>query len=502
MPMNPLFWLLITPIICALILYVVGRTIPPDDESSPNKAAWLSLFSILLTVVPFVLTAKKFTEEGPVSLTAGMITLTFDGISLLMTSVLLVLSAMVVLFSAQYMVAEDHEEKFYGQIMILMSSIMGLTTATDIFNLYVWFELMAVSTYTLVSFYRNRTESLESGIKYLVQSAAVSVLVILGTSILFGLTGEVKISAIRESILTSSPAVIAATACLLIGYGVKCAIVPMHFWLPDAHSQAPAGISALLSGIVIETGLIALLRALSAVSHAHLPLGTIFLVIGCINMFIGTFSALRQKEIKRMLAFSSVSQMGYILLGIGFAISFPASAQNAEGIFTHIFNHALMKGLAFLSAGALVYCIKVSKGNHEPLLLDDLNGVSAKYPLYSLAFTISMLALGGLPLFAGFISKWQILASGIAAQKSWVAFLIALAGINSVLSLGHYAPPINRIYRHVSNNNEVAISPKFQQAMIIPIIILTAAVILLGFFPGITAGITKVASETLYTMFY
>ncbi|HPG20921.1 MAG TPA: proton-conducting transporter membrane subunit, partial [Flexilinea sp.] len=162
----------------------------------------------------------------------------------------------------------------------------------------------------------------------------------------------------------------------------------------------------------------------------------------------------------------------------------------------------LMKGLAFLSAGALVYCIKVSKGNHEPLLLDDLNGVSAKYPLYSLAFTISMLALGGLPLFAGFISKWQILASGIAAQKSWVAFLIALAGINSVLSLGHYAPPINRIYRHVSNNNEVAISPKFQQAMIIPIIILTAAVILLGFFPGITAGITKVASETLYTMFY
>ena len=502
MMLNPLFMLLITPVISALIVYFVGKITGTDEESGPNRIVWLCFLSILLTFIPLYMTFSRYQREGPVTVTFGAIDLTFDGISMLLTTVLLILSSVVVLFSVQYIAHENHEEKFYAQLLILIASIIGLSTATDLFNLYVWFELMAVSTYTLVSFYRDRAESLEAGIKYLVQSAAGSVFVMLGTAILFGVTGELKISAIREAIQSSSPAVIVAAACLIIGYGVKSAIVPMHFWLPDAHSQAPAGISAMLSGIVIETGLIAMLRGLSAVKGADLPLGTLFLIFGSVNMLLGTFSALRQQEVKRMLAFSSISHMGYILLGVGFALTFRESAQNSLGIFSHIFNHALMKGLAFLSSGALVYCLKISNGNHDPLYMEDLNGVSKRYPIFALSLSIAALALSGLPLFSGFMSKWLILAGGAVSQKPWVLFFLVLAAFNSVLSLGHYAPMINRMYRHTMNTETVFSTPKYINTMYISIIALCLMVILFGFFPSLTQGLTQLASESFYAMFY
>ncbi len=502
MGMNPLLWLLVTPSCCSFMVYIVGRIIAADKRKGPNKTVWLCLLSLILTCVPFFMTARQFTQDGSVSLVVGAITLTFDGISFLITSVLLLLGIMVVLFSAEYMSHQSHEEKFYAQLMILITSIIGLSTATDLFNLYVWFELMAVSTYTLVSFYRNRSESLEAGIKYLVQSAAGSVFVLLGIAILFALTGEIKISEIANNLQTNSPALIAATACLIVGFGVKSAIIPMHFWLPDAHSQAPAGVSAMLSGIVIETGLIALLRALSATRNVDLPLGTIFLIFGSVNMLMGTFSALRQQEVKRMLAFSSISHMGYILLGIGFALSYQQSAVNSYGIFSHIFNHAMMKGLAFLSAGALVFRLKISKGNHDPLYLDDLNGVAASYPAFALALSIAAFALSGLPLFSGFLSKWLILASGAASKSTAATFFIILAACNSVLSLGHYAPIVNRMYRHNLEDSGSASAQKWGGTMLIPIVALCMIIIMIGFFPFLTDKLAHLAGETFYNMFY
>ena len=203
-------------------------------------------------------------------------------------------------------------------LVALVGVMIGLGCATDLFNLWVWFEAMAISSYLLVAFYRDQPASLEAGVKYLVQSAVGSVLVLLGIALVLALTGTTNLAEIRVAAgRVEGLPLLAAGALFMIGFGVKAALVPMHTWLPDAHSQAPSGISAMLSGVVIEAGLIALLRAVASLSGVTLSWGVLLMAFGALNMLAGNLLALRQKQVKRMLAFSSLSHMGYMLLGSG-----------------------------------------------------------------------------------------------------------------------------------------------------------------------------------------
>lgn len=496
--------LLIFPIFSAILVYFIGRAATLRSKGKPGKVAfYLAVGSVLITAVFYALAASEFFRTGPIDIDYGSIKLSFDALSLVMSGTLLLLTFVVILFSSAYLSEDINQEKYYAQVLVLMTSILGLTSATDLFNIYVWYELMAISTYSLVAFYRERLEPLEAAIKYLVQSAAGSSFIILAIAILFGAAGKIAIPDLQNTVSGNSTAFIASVALFVIGYGIKAALVPMHFWLPDAHSQAPAGISALLSGIVIETGLTALLKSLSVFKRTTLPIGTLFLIFGAVNMLVGNLSALRQKEIKRMFAFSSISHMGYIALGTGFALTSAASAQLSDGIFLHIFNHAMMKGLAFLSAGAIVYYLKNVHGSHEPLYVEDLNGISQQYPLFAFCLSVAVLALGGLPLFSGFISKWKIMASGAAAGGSWNAFLIVFLGLNSVLSLGYYAPLVNRMYRNKGDDTAGTIEKqKVSKMILFPLILLTVGIIFFGLFPMALDSFSDAAGNAFYTMFY
>ncbi len=217
-------------------------------------------------------------------------------------------------------------------------------------------------------------------------------------------------------------------------------------------------------------------------------------------MLVGNLSALRQTEVKRLLAFSSISHMGYIAVGVGFALSYRISAENSQGIFAHIVNHAMMKGLAFLSAGAIVYYLKIIRGSHQPLYKDDLNGISRKYPFLALAFSISLLALGGLPFFSGFISKWQILSSGALANTGSALFMIGFMGLNSVLSLAYYAPLVNRMYKR--NPMQPDVPEKISWSMTGALLFLAIIVVLLGFSFRKLNDYTNFASDALFHMFY
>lgn len=503
-PSTILAILLILPIFSSAPVYFFGRIGMLRSKGKPGEIAFfLALASVLITFIFFALAVNEFFKTGPIDIYYGSIKLCFDAISLVMSGTLLLLTFVVILFSPVYLSEELNQEKYYAQVLVLMTSILGLTCATDLFNLYAWYELMAISSYSLVSFYCKTLEPLEAGIKYLVQSAAGSSFIILAIAILFGGTGEVAIPDLQNAVSGNSTAIIASVTLFVIGYGIKAALVPMHFWLPDAHCQAPASISALLSGIVIETGLIALLRSLSVFKHTTLPIGTLFLIFGALNMLVGNLSALRQKEIKRMLAFSSISHMGYIVLGVGFALTSATSAQMSDGIFLHIFNHAMMKGLAFLCIGALFYYLKIAHGSREPISVEDLNGISQKYPLFAFCLSVAVLALGGLPLFSGFISKWKIMASGAAAGGAWNAILIIFLGLNSVLSLGYYAPLVNRMYRIKGAGADVIAEKQTVSKMIIfPLIILTVGIIFFGLFPMVLDRFSEAAKNAFYTMFY
>jgi formate hydrogenlyase subunit 3/multisubunit Na+/H+ antiporter MnhD subunit len=216
-------------------------------------------------------------------------------------------------------------------------------------------------------------------------------------------------------------------------------------------------------------------------------------------MLVGNLMALRQTQVKRLLAYSSLSHVGYMLVGLGVAIVFD-QANSAAGGFFHLINHALMKGLAFLSAGALLYALHYAKGDHSPLVLDDLNGASRRYPVTAFALSIAVLGLGGLPPLAGFMSKWQIFVGGFQTQNTLVQVLVIFAALNSVLSLGYYAPLVNRMYRHAPSEI-VQSGAAVSRTMALPMVLLTLAIIVLGIWPTLLSWITGPASASLLKTF-
>lgn len=499
---TALILLLVIPFGSAPIIYLAGRItarLKPKTGAAPAKI--LAVIALLASLVPLYFAALHFTSTGPLMLDVNRISLQMDGISLLVTITVLLLGFFVTFFSTKYMQGDEGEEKFYALLLVMIAAIIGLVSATDLFNLWVWFEVMAVSSYLLVAFYRSQPDALEAGVKYLIQSAAGSVFILLGIAMVFAKTGFLNLHEIRLAVTAggNDPLLLSASVLMLIGFGVKAALVPLHTWLPDAHSQAPSGISAMLSGIVIEAGLVALLRTSGAVIVSHTTWGYIIMVFGVLNLLVGNLMALRQTQVKRLLAYSSVSQMGYILVGIGVAV-FTLQPEGAAGGFFHIITHALMKGAAFLAAGALLYALRMAHHNHDPLTVSDLNGASQRYPVTVFVLSAALLALGGLPPLAGFMSKWQIFVAGFQSNNNLAIALVIFAAINSVLSLGYYAPLVNRMYRN-EPSDLVKEGKPISWVMVLPLVVMTIAIVALGVWPPLVRWLTNPAAMSLLGIF-
>jgi proton-translocating NADH-quinone oxidoreductase chain N len=524
-------WMIAILLLAAPLVYLIGRVAYLRGSSRLRSLPpILSALALLAAWVPFFLQARQFNLSGVTTIMIGDIPLAFDGLSLLLSAVVLGLGTLATIFSGPYLHGEPGEEKYYAMLLTMCGVMLGLGCAADLFNLWVWFEAMAVSSYLLVVFYRDQPASLEAGVKYVVQSASGSVLVLIGIALVLMQTGTLHLSEIQafSAHLGSERLILlAAGAFFVIGFGVKSALVPMHTWLPDAHTQAPSGISAMLSGVVIEAGLVAMLRSLGALSSgagslgssaagipaAGIPAATwggLLIAVGAVNMLVGNLMALRQKQVKRLLAYSSLSQVGYMVFGLGIAL-YAGQAAGAQGGLFHLLNHGLMKGLAFLAAGALMYAIGLpaaihlsgaapDSSQHAPLTIADLEGTAQRFPLIALALSLAVLGLGGLPPLAGFMSKWQIFVAGFSAQNLLIAFLAVFAALNSVLSLAYYAPLVNAMYRK-------RISPAVQGAGAIPaqmnltLILLGLLVIVLGVWPALAQWITAPAGAAVMAAF-
>lgn len=496
--------LIAIPLISSPLVYLAGRL--GTHETTLHRRSYLvrvlAMLAVCVAWVPFISSIQNFIAGNVQQIDIETISLHVDGISLLMIGTILTLGTLVVLFSGSYMMEEVGEEKYYAMLLAMMGLMIGLVTASDLFNLWVWFEGMAISSYLLVAFYREQPASLEAGIKYLVQSATGSVLVLIGIALVMAQTGTLDMAEITAAVTRSEVnrfALLAAGALFVIGFGVKVALVPLHTWLPDAHSQAPSGISAMLSGVVIEVGLIAMLRALAVLTGSAHSWGLILMIFGALNILYGNLLALRQTVVKRLLAYSSLSHVGYILLGLGIAM-YSGVALGAQGAFFHLFNHMLMKGLAFLSVGALMYGMFLQNDSHASLKVADLAGAAQKYPLVALALSIAVLALGGMPPLAGFMSKWQIFVAGFQTENNWIIALMIFMALNSVLSLGYYAPLVNLMYRKEASPQVLAGKP-LTWTLLLPLVVMTALVIVLGFFPSLAEWVTVPAAHRLMAMF-
>jgi proton-translocating NADH-quinone oxidoreductase chain N len=488
---NPLFIsFLLIPFLAAPLIYLLGRLAVRKGQMLGMQAArLLTLAALLAEIVILVLIVKSAMGGGSVQWLVGLEVMRFDGIGLVLAALVLVLGVCVTIFSFSYMNKEKGEEKFYALLMLTIGSIIGLGFSYDLFNLWIWFEAMAISTYFLVAFYNEQSASLEAGVKYLVQSAVGSALVLFGIAAIFAALGSVSLEDIWQYGGQLGALGALGLVLMIVGFGVKAALVPMHTWLPDAHSQAPSGISAMLSGVVIEAGLVAMLRVISMTGKLGGNWGYILIIFACLNILVGNLMALRQTEVKRMLAYSSLAHMGYMLFGFGLGFAFGSNV-GAEGGFFHMLTHGLMKGLAFLSVGALLFALKLVKGDHSSLTLADLNGASRKYPLIAVGLSVAVLALGGLPPFAGFMSKWMILVAGVQTQNTWMLIAVIFVGLNSVLSLGYYAPIVNCLFKREQSEVVAAAEARMPWAMSLPIVILSLAVILIGVWPMLTNFLT------------
>jgi len=312
-------------------------------------------------------------------------------------------------------------------------------------------------------------------------SATAGAFLLLSMALIYGMTGSLNLAVLASTMRGApmTPWTILVFATLIVGFGVKSAIVPLHTWLPDAHPEAPSPISALLSGIVIETGLYALTRVLYIAFEPgffKVPIAALALI----TMTVGNLLALRQDDLKRMLAYSSIGQVGYMLIGISTGMTY-----GLLGTFLHIFNHSLMKGMAFLSVGSVVH----ETGTRD---INKLKGVGRMMPWTTLSIFVAFMGLGGVPGTSGFISKFILFNASIGAGLS----ILALAGVlNSTLSMAYY---LRVLVALLSKRTEETIEAKEAPILMVGVaMIMAVLIIVLGFYPSPIVGIASDASKAL-----
>ena len=344
----------------------------------------------------------------------------------------------IVLFAATFVgsaVIKDEGQQFdfYNLLIITLAGMNGIVMVKDVFSLYVFLEITAVASFVLISLYRDMG-ALEAAFKYLMLSAVATVLLLSSIALLLLFTGSTSFSAINAAIMTSghSPVVTLAMGLFICGLFIKGGLVPFHGWLPDAYSAAPSPVSVLLGGIVTKTvGVYALIRIVTLVFVFDSHIKLLLLFVGALSIVFGALAALGQYEMRRMLAYSSISQVGYIVLALGCG-----TPLSIFGAIFHLLNHSIFKSLLFVNSAA----VELQTGEKN---MDKMSGLAERMPLTGITSLIGVLSTAGIPPLSGFWSKLIIILSLLISGYHAYA-LIAL--ITSVITLAYFLSMQRRVF--------------------------------------------------------
>ncbi|VVB87649.1 F(420)H(2) dehydrogenase subunit N [uncultured archaeon] len=422
----------------ALLIVLLGLLV---SDRSKNMLGYLSAAGLVASLA-YILGTKG---EGSFFYNA----LVIDPLSQFFKMIFLIVSLLAVIASIRYFENNRNQDEYYALLLLATVGMMVVASANDLIALFVGFELASMSTYVLAGFEKKNPASLEAALKYFIIGSLSSALMLFGMSLVYGVTGSTNIHAIIEYFKTN-PAVsldIVALVFLIAGFGFKMALVPFHMWAPDTYEGSPSVVSALLAAGSKKMGFVAAFRVLVlALVAVRIDLQLAFAILAIVTMTYGNIVAISQRSIKRMLAYSSIAQAGYISLA--FVVTTQMSI--GGGILLAL-GHALMKGGAFIAVAVVSYM--VLSDNKEAKNTDDLNhfaGLGKRAPITAFSLFVFFLALAGIPPSAGFIGKFVIFYSitteAVRMASSWLLFIVIVAILNSALSIYYYARVIRYMY--------------------------------------------------------
>ena len=404
-----------------------------------------------------------------------------DDMSRVFGTIVTIVMPLVGVYAFEYMGHYKEEKRFFGYFLIVYGVLLALTYAGNIVTFYLFYELMSLSSMPLVFHFRTR-EALMAGLKYLFYSLTGAYFVLFGiyflnqytTTLNFTTGGTLDMAKVagNEGLL------LIAAMSMIIGFGVKAGMVPLHAWLPNAHPIAPAPASAALSSLIVKMGVFGVMRVVYYLFGANFLRGTwvqyLWIILTLITVFFGSMMAYREKLFKKRLAYSTVSQVSYILFGMALM-----NKVALTGAVLHIMFHAIIKSALFMSAGAIIYKTGIER-------VDEMKGVGKRMPKILWSYTVCSLALIGIPPASGFISKWYLATGSLATEIpviSWLGPVVLL--ISALLTAGYllpiaidgFFPGPDFDYKHLEKKEPT-------RQMTIPIMILAALAILFGLFPN------------------
>ena len=383
-------------------------------------------------------------------------------------------------------IPSGREHLFYATFLLCLAGLLGVTITGDVFNVFVFLEISSLAAYTLVSLGESR-RALLAAFSYLVMGTIGGTFVLIGIGFMYLMTGTLNMADLAARIpeVRDTRTIHAAFAFVSVGISIKLAVFPLHQWLPNAYSYAPSMVSAFLSATATKVAYYLLLRLTFTIFGAAfvfetLHLATLLLPLSIAAMFVGAIAAINQTDLKRLLAYSSVSQVGYMTLGLAMG-----SVTGVTGGLVHLFNHALMKGGLFL----VVACIVARLGSSE---IADLRGLGRRMPFTAAAFVVGGLGLIGVPATAGFISKWYLVLAALESGSPLVAFAILVSSLLAVLYVWRVVEVI-----YFQEGPPDAVRAEAPASMLVPTWILIGASVYFGIFTDWSARIAGIAAAQL-----
>ena len=413
-----------------------------------------------------------------------------DRINAFLLVLVSLIASVVVIYSRASVAAEVPREQhylFYTMYALCLAGLLGITSTGDGFNLFVFLEISSLSSYVLIALGRDR-RALMASYQYLIMGTIGATFIVIGVGLLYLMTGTLNLAdmAARLPGVNDARPVLAALAFLTVGICLKLALFPLHLWLPNAYAYAPSVVTAFLAATATKVSVYVLLRFYYSVFgestvFAALPMRDILLVLSLAAMFIASTVAIFQDNVKRMFAYSSVAQIGYITLGLSFD-----SATGLTAGIVHLFNHALTKAALFLLLGGVALRL-------GGVRFENIGGIARVMPFTAFGIVLGGLSLIGVPATVGFVSKWYLILAALESGAWWIAFAIVLSSLLAVVYVWRFVEAA--YFREPS-----AAVAKFKEApleMLIPAWLMIAACIYFGLDTTLTLGSAAQAAATL-----